>query len=289
MCALAHVREKHYDAKTRIAPAMRPSRYNKVQAVDTVTPDMVSQGKGVDLVVEVKRSLPGSKGGRCAALDQIAKYDDDLSGWTRSPRRHDIMLMTHMSKSSRWADFLSEAVKKKRVAFRRKVSVVEYVRDSERETYFILKNVWGETRNAALNRHLHNGIVVRGEQITKKMDVQFCDSKPDVAYTMSVLWDQIFPVLIAENKHHGSRGREAVDHAVDLAGIMGKMRVSTKSLSCPPRQPWIAEALEAFVRLRMAERLPDGRFLVHYKSVRGDLVKFFVKRLVVAGSRPPQG
>ena len=284
MCALAHVLEKHYDAESQIAPVMRPSPRNRAQAADSVTPDMLSQGRSVDLVVEVKRSLPNSESGRNAVLNQIAKYDDDLGGWKRSPQTHSIVLMTHMSKSARWSDFLNETLKRKKASFDRKVSVVEYVRDSERETYFILKKVWGETGNASLDKYLHNAIVVKGEEIIKKMSVvQFCDSKPDVAYTMSILWGQVFPALITKDEHLSTRGKKAIDHVVDLAEIMEKWRKSPGPLSYPPKQAWIAEALNAFVKIKMAERCTGDRFLVHYKFVHDNLVRSFVRKLAKAG------
>ena len=109
MCALAHVLEKHYGAESEIAPLMRPGPRGRDLAADPVTPDMPSQGQNVDLVVEIKRSLPNNEGGRAAFLRQIRKHDDDLAGWVRAPRSHDIMQMVHMSKSSQWADFLGDA------------------------------------------------------------------------------------------------------------------------------------------------------------------------------------
>ena len=234
MCALAYVLEKHYGAESQIAPVMRPSPRNGAQAADHVTPDMLSQGRGVDLVVEVKRSLPNNEGGRNAVLNQIAKYDDELTGWKRSPQTHGIVLMTHMSKSAQWSDFFDETLKRKRATFDRKVSVVEYVRDSERETYFILKKVWGETGNALLDKHLHNAIVIKGEEIIKKMSiVQFCDSKPDVAYTMSILWGRVFPALITKDKHMSTRGKKAVDHVVDGRNNVQAEGIAWASLLSP--------------------------------------------------------
>ena len=291
MCALAHVLEKYYGAESRIAPAMYPSRRGGIRAAGPVTPDMVSQGHGVDLVIEVKRSLPNTKVARDAFLGQITRYDRDLTGWKRMPQTHDIVLMTHMSKSSQWADFLTESLERKNISLGKKMAVVEYVRDSERETYFILKKVWGETGNATLNRHLHNGIVVRGKEIIKKMGVvKFCDSKPDVAYTLGILWGQVFPVLITRDEHLIVGGQKDVDHVVDLARIMTWLRESPGPFFYPPRQQWISEALDTFVKLKMAERLSGDHYLVHYKSICGDQVEFFVKKLAKAGvTRPPFG
>lgn len=118
---------------------MRPGRRGRGLAGGAATPDMLSQGRGIDLVIEVKRSLPGGGAGRATALGQLGRYDDDLDGWRRSPPTHDIVPMTHMSKSAQWADFLKDALKRKKASFNRKVSVVECVRDSERATYMILK------------------------------------------------------------------------------------------------------------------------------------------------------
>ena len=290
MCALAHVLERHYGAESHIAPTMYPSPRNKIQTTDSVTPDMMSQGRNVNLVVELKRSLPNNKSGRIDALNQIVKYDDNLTGWKKNPRIHDIMLMTHMSKSAHWADFLAEVQVGKKATFDRNISVVEYVRDSERETYFILKKVWGKTSNSALDKYLRYSIVVKAEQLIKKISVaKFCDSKPDVAYTMSILWNQIFPALITKDMHLTTRGRKAVDGTFELREIIDKTKESEGSFSYPPREAWITEALNALVGLKMAERRPDGRFLVHYKSVRGDLVEFFVKKLVKSTVRKKQG
>lgn len=290
MCALAYVLEKHYGAESRIAPVMDPSPRNRIQATDPVTPDMVSEGNDVDLVVEVKRSLPNNKSGQIDALNQIRKYDDDLTGWKRNTRRHDIMLMVHTSKSAQWAVFLGRMQGEKKTSFNRKVTIVEYMRSSERETYFQLKRVWGKTSNAVLNRHLYNGIVVKSDQIIKMISVaKFCDSKPDIAYTMSILWNHIFSSLITKDKHWSAKGRKAVDHMFDLKEIMEKLRDAEGSFSYPPKQAWISEALNAFVLLEMAERHPGDRFLVHYKSVRGDLVEYFVKKLAKSTARKKQG
>ena len=281
MCAFAHVGDKYYGSMSRISPVMRPSPRNKIQAIDPITPDMVVEGGGVALVVEAKRSLPGNEAGRAAALRQIMKYDDDLAGWSRRPTTHDVVVIAHISKSTQWADFLGDAVKQNKSLFDRNVSVIEYVRDSERDTYFVLKKVWGKTSNAELDEHLRIGIVVKGREIVKKTTLaRFCDSKPDVGYTMTILWNQIFPVLIAKDEHVATKGKKVIDLAVDLAEIMAKARELAGSFSYPPRQAWVAEALDALVGLKMAERLPDGRFLVHYKPIHGDLVKFFVRKLV---------
>lgn len=283
MCALAHVLEMHYGAESWIAPAVRPSPRDNTQAADPVTPDMLSQGQDVNLVVEVKRSLPNNEGGRDAFLDQIKKYDQDLTGWKWTPQTHDIVLMTHMSKSSQWADFLDESLKEKKISFRRKMVVVEYVRDSERKTYFILKRVWGKTSNAVLNKHLHNSIVLSGEEIIKKISVvRFCDSKPDVAYTLSILWDQVFPALITRDEHLSTMGRKVLDLVVDRSTIMNKLRKPSGPFYYPPRQQWISEALDALIKLKMAKQISDGRFLVHYRSIRDDLVRFFVKKIAKA-------
>ena len=290
MCAFAHVLEKYYGSKSRISPVMRPSHRNKIQAADPVTPDMVAEGGSVALVVEAKQSLPGSEAGRAAALRQIMKYDDDLAGWKRRPATHGVALITHISKSTLWADFLSDAVKQNKSLFDRNVSVIEYVRDSEYKTYFVLKKVWGKTGNPKLDKHLRNGIVVKGRDIVKKTTLaRFCDSKPDVGYTMTILWNQIFPVLIAKDEHLTTRGRRAIDHALSLAEVMAKARELAGSFSCPPRQAWVAEALDALVGLKMAERLSDGRFLVHYRSIRGDLVRFFVRNLAKSRTRKRKG
>lgn len=290
MCAFAQVLEKHYGAESRIAPAMRPIHRGKSLAGGAVTPDMLSQGRGIDLVIEVKRSLPGSEGGRAAVLGQLGRYDDDLDGWRRNPPMHDIVLMTHMSKSAQWADFLKDALKKKKASFNRKVSVVEYVRDSERATYMILKNEWGNTSNAELNRRLHDGIVVRGRDYIKKMNsAMFSDSKPHVAYTMSILWEDFFLALVARGRQPGAIGRKLGGPAVDLPEIMDTMKRPSVPFSCAPKQAWVAEALDALVELKMLRRLPDGRFLVHGRPPGDDNLEFFVRELARAGARQDQG
>ena len=283
MCALAHVLEKHYGAESWIAPAMRPIPRDGITASDPVTPDMLSQGRGINLVVEVKRSLPSGRRGRNAVLGQITKYDGDLAGWKWTPQTHGIILMTHMSKSSQWADFLAESLKRKRISLGKKLAVVEYVCDSERETYFILKMVWGETGNATLNKHLHNSIVVKWKEIIKKISVvRFCDSKPDVAYTLSILWGQVFPALITRDRYLSTTGQKAINYTVDLAKIMGSLRESQGPFFYPPKQQWVYEALDTCVRLKMARRLSGGRFLIYYRPIGGDLVTFFVKKLAKA-------
>lgn len=290
MCAFAQVLEKHYGAESRIAPAMRPSHSGGSRAGGAVTPDMVSQGRGINLVIEAKRSLPSGEGGRAAVLAQLGRYDGDLDGWRRNPPTHDIVLMTHMSKSAQWADFLKDALKKKKASFDRKVSVVGYVRDSERATYMILKNEWGSTSNAELNRRLHDGIVVRGRDYIKKMNsAMFSDSKPHVAYTMGILWEDFFLPLAARGGQPGPIGQKPGGPAVDLPEIMDAMRRPAVPFSCAPKQAWVAEALDALVGLKMLRRLPDGRFLVHGRPAGDDNLGFFVRELARAGSRQGEG
>lgn len=284
MCALAYVLKKHYSAESRIAPTMHAASRDGTRANSPVTPDMLSQGQGVNLIVEVKRSLPNNEGGQNASLDQITKYGRDLEGWKDIPQTHDLLLMTHMSKSSQWADFLAESLKRKKVPPGKNIAVVEYVRDSERETYFILKMVWGKTGNTTLNDYLHNAIVINGKEIIKMMSVaQFYDSKPNVAYTLSVLWGYVFPTLITMDEHYSTKGRKSVDLMVDLDKIMDKLKETSEPFFYPPRQPWISEALHILVKLKMAKHISNNKFIVYYKSIRCDLVKFFAKKIVKAG------
>jgi hypothetical protein len=274
---------QYYKADFRIGHRLRPSPKNRIQAQDDITPDIVSQGNNLNLIGEVKKSFPRDQALWLGYLKQVEKYDDELSNWIRNDVTiHDLMLITHLSRSVQLRDFIEQKLAGNEITFTRPLSVIEFVRSSERNTFWTLRKLWGNISNQELNRYLTQAIQVNANNIVIQLSsVWFYDSEPEVPYTMSIIWDKIFPEKATPEKFRAAGGRRIIDLTFTVDEILEKCRRFFSSPnSCFPRKSWITKAMDGFVKLKRAKKIASETYNVSYHKIGTDSLEIFAREWI---------
>lgn len=279
--ALGLILTQHYQAEFRIGHRLQPSAQNRIQTEDSITPDIVVQGKNLDLVGEVKKSFPRDHERWLRDIKQIEKYDDELSNWvTKDVKNHDIMLLTHISISGSLKNFIESKIQENEVTFTRPLSIVEFVRDSERHTFFMLRKIWGQLTNKILDKYISTDpIEVRADDVVIELStLWFYDSEPELPYTMSILWDKIFSNKVTPEMYRQAGGKKTIEITITVDEILEECKTYLSSpSSCFPHKRWINKAMDGLVKLKRAKKIDEKTYEVFYHRINPDPLRTFVK------------
>jgi hypothetical protein len=281
--ALGTILIRYYDATFRVGRKLNPSPQNRVQNHDEITPDILAQGKELNLIGEVKKSFPQEEDWWLKDLKQIEKYDDDLTNWVNdNVKTHDLMLLTHLSRSVQFKDFVEKKLQEKAVIFERPLSIVEFVRNSERHTFWTLRKAWGNISNNTLNKYLTESINLRADNIVSELSsVWFYDSEPEVPYTMSLIWGKIFPDKATMEKFREAGGKKIIELIFTIDEIVEKCK---QYFSMPdssfPQKAWIIKVMDGFVKLKRAKNISGETYTVYYHKIGTDMLETFAKEWI---------
>lgn len=240
-------------------------------ASDPVTPDMMAQGNGMSVVVEIKAGFPFGVRPRQKIFDQLKKYDCRLAGWTESDvDRHDIMVLTRIQSAVEMSDYLESKGGVRGRAFSNPLCVTEFAKLGRYETTFFVRIASGSLTDTELHSSMRHGIEVSAKSIVFGFStLWFYDSEPDPPYTMSILWERIFPGEIAEARTGGSKQTATPLHTT-IDDIMEDFRTIVYPESPAPRRKWAVKAMDGLVKIKMARKEADGSYTVYYFAIRDD-------------------
>lgn len=270
-----------------IGRKMDTSEANHVSPNTVVTPDAVIQRDAiVGYVVEAKKSLPLEKDHWRSVVDQLLKYDDDLTGWWTDNERLEkccIVLLIEISRSASFANYLESVLEAEDLEFGSPFSIVEFTRSPEvREFIFIRKNS-GDFLPSDLSLRLEEGSKIPIEDVVATYgDLKFYDSEPVLEYTMQILWQVLFNEQRVEVDYDEEERAyllhvnvENLSH--DLQKLYGSSGSESRGVAFPQIQ-WVQKAMEAFVALNLAQRAnPPHDYVVLFRRIQGDVLERFVK------------
>jgi hypothetical protein len=290
------------DARFSLGRRMQTSAKNAVSPDSEVTPDAVVQvSPTLGHVIEAKKTLPAqSKNDPWArVVRQLAKYDDDLAGWwtdTEQIAASCVVLLLHITRAVEFHVYLEKSIQGGAVAFTRPVSIIEFARSSEGKEFLFLRKHWGDILHPQVLPDLEKGRNVPLEDLLATYgEKKFYDSPPITEYTMAILWLDVFNELKAEVEQDEQEKAWLLDVTVeqltsDLQRLYGSIGNAPREVEFPKAQ-WIRDAMEAFVRLRLA-RKRDGRdeYTVLFKRLPGDIVERFASHHgdLPSSEPPPQ-
>lgn len=279
--ALSHTLIRYYAADVRVGHPLKPSSQNRIQNKDYVTPDIVSQGNDLNLIGEVKKSFPSDKTRWLQNIKQVEKYDDEFTNWiNRDVKTHDVMLLTHYSHSNSVRTFVEEKIKNGEVKFERPLSIVEFVRNSERNTYWGLRKIWGTISNKILDGYITNDpILINADDIVRELSsVWFYDATPEIPYTMSIMWNEIFPEKATPERFRAAGGRGIIEMTITVDEILEKCKTYFSSPdSYFPQKCWIVDAMDGLVKLGRAKKISGETYTVSYHRITGDPLQTLTK------------
>ena len=196
LAAVGTIFKKRCGASVGMGRAVRQKSADGTAMPDPVTPDMMVQGSGLSIVVEIKAGFPSGARARQKIFEQLKKYDWRLAGWPeRDVDVHDIMVVTRLQSAVEMSDYMEGVAGAKGGAFSNPLCVVEFARLVEgREEAFFVRIRSGSLANAGLYSSMRRGIEISTASIMFGFStLWFYDSEPDPPYTISILWERIFP------------------------------------------------------------------------------------------------
>lgn len=274
--------------KTYQGKKLKTSSNNKIHPNGTVTPDLVFESNKHSLkykaVNEIKSWLPLNQKYWIDTAKQLKKYDDELSQWEFADNfKHDIMLTVDPEFSHRFQTYTNQLDEQYKI--KRHFIILESSRKERRNTSIFIKKQSGTISNNKLDKKLSDGMSIPLHAIVKDIDrIKFYDSEPPITYMMFILWDHIFSKFATKNKkdrddlNHGKIVRISLE--IDDVKIMLQKFTHDTNPNCI-QIGWIFNALNQFVHINMAERIPNSnKFTIKFKKLKGTTQEKFVKLIV---------
>lgn len=290
--------EERPDAHFGLGRRMTCSESNAVaEAGDEITPDLVAQkSKSFGVVVEAKKSLSRNQRFWHRHVEQLHKYDDQLTGWWTSDKRvpeHAAVLLIHQSRSRRFIRFLHDMLEEEPAVIGPRSLIVEFNHSAETASYYFFRAEHGEIRSEELRPQLRDGVQIPLDKVLSTYpNLRYCDAEPPVELLLTDLWTDVFPAMAADAEKDEDLG--AFRLRVSVAAVTEELQKAYGSAALEgdrrsaefPRQTWIRKALDRLVTHRSALP-PEGEsdeYEVHYRTVRGDVLDRMIKMEVGRGS-----
>ncbi len=251
-----------------------------------MTPDCVVQcDPSLGIVSEVKLGLPRETEYWDDDVQQVEKYDDDLTGWWTPSEKvgnHDIIALVPSPRSVQFCDVVQGGIANKKWRFDRSIAVVGFHKQTGAEkTFLTLKKECGKVSDVALNERLRLGVPIDIVHLIRD-DRKFLDHKPPLPLLLQILWSDLFTKYAAEVEREEPSGTATISVSVsavtaDLQKYYGYASTGARSPEIP-RANWVSEALDALVEFGLATKSAPGEYSVGYRKIRRDIVEFFGRR-----------
>lgn len=270
-----------------IARRMTTSEDNRITPKREVTPDLIVQlDENYGIVSEVKKSFPKDKELWIGKFNQLQKYDDELTGWITSTEKianSDVILLTHYKIKVVVLDYLVEKISNKTLSFERNFSAIAFHRTQEANVFLNFEKFYGDLSDSVINERLRLIIGIPLNKIIPLSNIKFYDDKPELSYTMEILWNKIFSQYPKMEEFMESGGIKIITIEVNVDELTQKLREQFSDYNeGDPRQPelpktkWVKEAMEMLEKLNYAKKSneDDNEYIVKYKSINNTLQRF---------------
>lgn len=260
---------------------------NRISPGTKVTPDLVVQvSSDYGFIAEAKLTLSRDAEKRKAKITDVQKYDDDLVGWCTPDERvkdHDIALIVHQFHGKAVQQQVEELVAAGEFVCMRRFSIIRFARIQQREMWLSLELVYGGVTPAGKNKKLETGLPIKLEHIAGDplfSHVQLYDARPPAPILMDLIHEQVVSDLSVEERLQFREDGEvqtrlAVDSLRDAISESfgpGDGRARVPEI---PRDKWVREALDLFVKLGWAKK--EGGDYSYVLKRRRDSFRQFVE------------
>jgi hypothetical protein len=280
------VRELRSTVRYEVGRRMTTSPMNRTSPSTIVTPDCVIQFERVQgLVAEAKLGLPKSDEIWDSHIQQLEKYDDELTGWWTPDEKisaHDLVALVPLARAVRFADRLESGVREGKWTFQRKIAVIGFFKTSGVKDFLSLKKERGSLSLSDFDERLRESRQVEiALLISKYNDRKFVDHMPPLPYLLQIIWDHLFTRYAADIPAGDSGAPVTLEASVDkiTTDLQEYFGFKSKGARSPeiPRSNWVRKALDALVAYKLAVKKKEGEYIVAYKRTRGDTLRKFGK------------
>lgn len=275
---------KYDDDSRQIDPNIK-SWFGKKMKPGDITPDLLIQlNANRGIVVELKRSLPKNDESRDlwqTEFEQLKRYDCDMTGWETANKKiteQDLILLT----SQKLGMIVSDYIDENNLTFNdfsKNFAVLEFNPASGIKHAIFLRKIKGNITDfkKITNDKLRNGITVALEYLLMSglSKVKFVDTKPNIVYLMAVMWDFIFSSIPNEEDWRNAReskGGKIVEILVEIDDLRDKVNqnFTINSDNSVVKSEWIKEALENFVKIKLAKKNGSSYTIKYRKKIKDE-------------------
>lgn len=277
----------------------------------TVTPDLAILVDGESATVaEVKMSLPKDRSLWRAVVEQLERYDDDLSGWPTDSGRvksHDVALVVHQMRLA-LVDLLRDALTDTTVQFERPLYAVSFLRSTQRDTFLLFRLELGVPTFEPVRRRLKEPVSVPLEAIAVHYGrFKLWDSRPPIPYLMDLIWREVVADRAASDDRFSTLRRnsrlpiplavaEVAEYLQDNFSFNQSLGESP-SQTAKERQPliphvdWVRAALAAFVESGLGRWQDEqhDRCEIDYRKESLDVEELAIRYLATQGGSEEYG
>jgi hypothetical protein len=265
---------------------LETSAANRIVPSTPVTPDLIAVITPTSGIVgEAKPSFHGTVQEREDDLDQLMKYDDDLTGWPTAGEKvekSDVVLLVHYSRKGDTQDVLEAAASSGRFRTTRCFAVVSFCHVKQVDEYMSLEHFWGGFSDREIQKRLRP-LLVPLEPVRPLNPAMMYDDPPPPPWLLHLAWDHVFTRLIPEEEFQSGRGafqiKCSVQRARDmLAEACGPPRIDSRQPQIP-RMEWVKQMFDLLVKMKLAvrEKSSPDEYKVLYRKRK---LPFFVEHCV---------
>jgi hypothetical protein len=262
------------------------SSTNVILKNDTVTPDLVAViTPKYGIVGEAKPSFHGTVKERKDDLNQLMKYDDDLTGWLTTGgkiEKSDVVLLVHYTRKGDSQDILDAATKGGEFKMSRNFAAVSFSRTTQVQEYMSLEHFWGQFSDASLQKRLRP-LPVPLEKVRPLNPALMYDDPPPMPLLIQLTWDHVLNRLIPPEAFlSGKHGFEIKCSAQQVRNLLAETCGPPKSDARQPQIPrtdWVKQMFEMLIKMKLAkrEKEPDEYTVFYHKKKLAFFVEKYVK------------
>lgn len=267
---------------------MRTGPSNAIQPNTDVTPDMVIEAPQdsdeYHAVNEITVNLPRDESLWINKAQQLKKYDDDLTGWTKtSSKQHDIMFTTNAARTFAFNNYMSKLESQNTLKIERKLSILHSIPMEQSSSFIFIKKEYGEISHTVLDSKLSNGVPVARYNIQNEINqMKFFDSNPPIIYTMMIIWDHVLKNFLDLKQLRELRGNKIVPIEVTVKQVhefLSKFAPITNPTCI--ETSWVKDALTGFTEIGLAELKSEseGKFEIKFRTHKGKTRNWLFERI----------
>ncbi len=260
-----HIKHE-YSVDSWFGRKFRTSSSNTVSRDTDVTPDISAQvDDSYGLVIEAKKNFSRADDYE-DGITQAKKYDDSLKGWETNTgfiTSHDIALLTHQLRGVTLEERLNARIAE--FSPDRRVVIIEFTRDDEVNTSFLIRRRTTGFRNSAIDTKLKVGFGVKLEYLIPLgfSEIKFYDAEPPIAYTLQKIWDNVFSDIPDEETYRAAGGKKRIEIDVGLDKLCAKLRdfaPKQNGVRLPqiPKKEWVERAMKMLIEIKLAKHKRDA-------------------------------
>lgn len=280
---------------------MTTSASNFISPNQDITPDSIIQVlDDLGFIVEAKISLPADENRWSRVLNQLKKYDDELTGWWTQDEHinnHNVILLLHMSRSVSFKNYRATLIENADYEPSDNIWGIEFVLSGQTEEFILFRTCW--EANNIYDRNLSSRLEISVNIPLEKVkfsygNIKFYDSKPEPEYLLSIIWQDIFTPLKREVEFN--RQLKCYPIKTDIQTLTNELQKSYGAIalqkSCNidsgdereveyPKSSWVQEALGILIKLGLALKDDEDNYTIFFRELRlrgdRDIVDYFAK------------